>query len=162
MIKEDLLETLRKRIIQTNKGLNEDLSNIDILSDDEWNFLIADLLPNVTAGGIPAISIGICSLKYLHDISPQRFNDSIVSIMLEENSVNLDDSWDYNNLLMMMEICGCSSIKDFLNLGMNSSEVEVSESAKDYLNTNPKNENWYKFYLNDYKKGLQYVKILER
>ena len=143
-----------KRIMQTNTDLNEDLSNIDVLSDEDWISLIAYFLPYVTAGLIPAITIGICSLKYFHDISPSRFDKSILSIMLEHNYIDLNDSWDYNNLLMMMELCDSSAIRDFLDIGMNSSDVYVSESAQDHYNTNPRDENWYKYYLDEYNKLL--------
>ena len=135
-------------------GLNEDSCNINDLSNEDWRTLITNLFYYVIGTSTPAISAGICSLKYMHDISPHRFDKSIVSIILEANNINLNDSWDYNNLYMMMQVCNCSTINDFLCIGVNSSDVDVSESAKGYLIENQKDSIWYEYYLNEYKKRI--------
>lgn len=139
------------RLMLSNKELSSDLSNVDMLSTEEWESLIKYFLTYVTAGSIPAITMGICHLKYIHDISPTRFDSSIISIMLAEESIDLNDSWDYNNLFMMLEICNCQSTEAFLNYGIGSNDDYVSQAAKELLNQDSQGKDWYKFYQNEYK-----------
>jgi len=79
---------------QSHFELNEDLSNIDVLSEKEWETLIKYFLTYVTAGSIPAITLGVCFLKYIHDLSPLRFNTSIIKNINDEEHIDLGDSWD--------------------------------------------------------------------
>jgi len=59
---------------------------------------------------------------------------------------------------MMMEICDSDPKKEFLHLGVNSFDEDISDFARDSLNKDPKDEEWYKFYMAEYEIFVERIK----
>ena len=108
MIEEEYYAFVEKKpiseIAKTDKHINSDLSNIDILNDEEYINLIRHFLSYIYGTNLSLIRTGLCYLKCICEKTKERFEKSIYLLVQREYISILDyEAFDMTSELLIFE-----------------------------------------------------------
>lgn len=118
-----------KRVYSSIVEHREELIQLLQKSNSEKEGYLKKYVGYVT-GGYPAMINGICHCMWASENISTFYNQNILPIIQDE--CDLEDDMDYRNLLMMLVVCDSPRLKEFINIGLDSSNEEIIEIATEF------------------------------
>lgn len=132
-------------IIKTKKYIHSDLSNIDILDDDEFICMMKHYLSYIYASNLALIETGLCYLKMIYEKSPERFEQSVDSLT-ESGYISITDDEEYDMTSQLLIFCDIKIYKRYLEFAKHSSDDYIRHNSETDLTSNCislREDQWY-------------------
>ena len=100
-------------IIKTDKNINSDLSNIDIINDEEFINLIKHFLSYIYASNLTVIRTGLCYLKMICEKEKDRFEKSIY-LLVQSGYISILNDEEFDMTSELLIFCDVNIYKNFL------------------------------------------------